>query len=139
MLGKTPSAWTKIENGQSPLSVDVLFGACAALQIQPSYVLNLVERLVTHFGNHNWYFQTIPLKEEEDELLPMFLAYFNSPGYNGQKSRPGGLISIVNIANVFALPSHLPTAVRYCCEPNFREWMDNWKPEQWSNSGQIPT
>ena len=29
-LGKTPSAWTKIENGQAQLSFDSMIGACIA-------------------------------------------------------------------------------------------------------------
>lgn len=128
ILGKTPSAWTKIENGQSPLTIDVLFGACNALQIWPSYVIQLVERLVPAFGYANWYFQTMPLQEEEDELLQLFLAYFSSPGYSRLKARPGELVSIpIGIGNVFT--TSLPTVVRYCTEPEFKAWMDKGAPE----------
>jgi transcriptional regulator with XRE-family HTH domain len=123
-IGKTPSAWTKIENGQSPLTTDALFGACAALQIQPSYVHTLVERLVPIFNNAGCYFQTSMLGEAEDDLLKLVLKYFNSPGYEALRSRPSDRVSITAVGNLFS-PNIIPTVVCYCCYPNFREWVDN--------------
>lgn len=135
--GKTPNAWTKIENGQSPLTTDALFGACAALQIQPSYVLTLVERIVPLFNNAvGCYFQTSALGEAEDDLLRLVLNYFNSPGYETLRSRPFGRISVTSVGNLFS-PNVIPTVVRYCCEPDFREWIDKGA-QMTANEDRLP-
>lgn len=123
-VAKTPSAWTKIENGQSPLTTDALFGACAALQIQPSYVLTLVERLVPIFNNAGCYFHTSTLGDAEDDLLKLILKYFSSAGYEALRSRPFDRVSVTSVGNLF-FPSVIPTVVQYCCDPDFRKWVDN--------------
>lgn len=127
LSSKTPSAWTKIENGQSPLTTDALFGACVALTIQPSYVMTLVERLVPVFNSAGCYFQTSAIGEAEDDLLKLMLKYFNSSGYDALRSRPLERVSVTNVGNLFS-PNLIPTVVRYCCEPNFREWVDLGAP-----------
>ncbi|WP_247963977.1 helix-turn-helix domain-containing protein, partial [Escherichia coli] len=48
--GKTPNAWTKIENGQSVLTVDALFGAFTALNITPVNFMSLAENLISEFN-----------------------------------------------------------------------------------------
>ncbi|WP_035853751.1 helix-turn-helix domain-containing protein [Deefgea rivuli] len=123
-IGKTPNAWTKIENGQSTLTADALFGVCNALQIQPSYMLSLVERLVPIFNSSGWFFQNYSLEEGHDDLLKLMLTYFNSSGYEALKSRPYDRVSVTSIGNLY-LPSITPTIVRYCCESDFREWINN--------------
>ncbi|MDD3758573.1 MAG: helix-turn-helix transcriptional regulator [Advenella sp.] len=122
--GKTPNAWSKIESGQSSLTIDGMIGACSAMQIRPSDVMNIVERLVTVFNHYGVFFHTVPIGENEDDLLPMILAYYSSNGYQALKNRPNERVSISTIGNPFITPT-IPTIVRYCCEPNYREWMDN--------------
>lgn len=122
-VGKTPSAWAKIEGGQSPLSMDAFFAVCGALQLQPSYVMTLVERLVHIFNNHGWFFQSNDLGDE-DELLPLVQSYFASSGYDALKNDPVHRVSLMVVGSVFG-PGALPTIVRYCCEQSTKEWIDN--------------
>ena len=122
-IGKTPNAWTKIENGETTLTTDVLFGACAVLELSPSFVIDLVEKLVPIFNQHGFYFQTYPLGAQEDDLLRLILEYFKTPGYEALKSRPIERISVTSISNPFNR-NILPNSVRYCCDPNYKEWID---------------
>lgn len=125
---KSPSAWTKIENGQTPLTTDALFGVCSALMLQPSYILNLVERLVPVFQSARCHFHLSALGEGEDDVLRLMLRYFNSPGYEFLRSNPFWPVysrrSVTEIS-LFATPSYFPTVVRYCCEPDFQKWLDD--------------
>lgn len=127
--GKTPNAWTKIENGQSPLTIDALFGACTALFIQPSDVMRFAERLIPIFNSAGWFFQTVNIEKEEDQLLPLVLNYYNSKGYDHLCSLSLGQFSKVTIMDFcfFSFRNFVsfPTVVRYCCETEFREWIDN--------------
>lgn len=124
MVGKSPSAWSKIEGGQSPLTTDVMLGACWALQLQPSYVMTVVERIVPMLNGHGFYFHVSDLADEEDALKPLVNAYFASKGFEAIKSRPYDRVSVTAVGNMF-IPDAIPTVVRYCCEPAFRDWFDN--------------
>lgn len=126
-VGKTPSAWTKIESGQSPLTVDGLLGACSALQLWPSYIMTIVERLAQLFNSQGFWFHTVSLGENEDDLLPLMLAYYSSSGYEALKSRPFERVSLSVVGSPFN-QNAVPTVVRYCCEPGFRRWVDNGAP-----------
>lgn len=124
VLGKTPGAWSKIENGQSPLTMDAMFAACSALQINPSYAMTIVEGLVKIFNQHGYYFQAGNLDENEDVLLALGLKFFNSKGYEAFRTRPYDKVSVMAIGNPFNT-TLVPTIVRYCTEPEFRKWMDD--------------
>ncbi|WP_443691838.1 helix-turn-helix domain-containing protein [Pseudomonas protegens] len=132
--GKSPSAWAKIENGSSPLNTDALLGACMALQIQPSYLMVLVERMVPTFNAAGWYFQTADLGEE-DELMTLVNNYFNTPGYQALKGRPMDRVSIHALGNMFAAPGVIPTIVQYCCNPAAQKWFED--SDQHKISGAI--
>lgn len=123
MVGKSPSAWNKIENGQSPLSMDVFFGACSALQIYPSYAIGLAENLIKLFNQSGYYFQPGTLEDDEDDLLPLVISYFSSKGYDLLKADPSRRISITTAGNPFT-PGMQPTVLQYCFDANFRKWMD---------------
>lgn len=122
-VGKTPSAWAKIESGQSPLNLDTFFGACVGLNVHPSQFMQLIERLIPIFNSYGWYFHTSDLAEGEDELLPLVQAYFASPGFEALKYRPMERLSIQGFASTFSslVP---PTAVAYCCSPDVKKWID---------------
>ncbi|MCU1791096.1 XRE family transcriptional regulator [Pectobacterium polaris] len=122
-VGKSPSAWSKIENGQSQLTADVMIGACWALQLYPSYIMSIIERMTPMFNNNGYYFHTTGLEEGEDELLPLVISYFTSKGYEAMKANPFSRISITNIFNGTSIET-TPTIIRYCCEPSFRDWID---------------
>ncbi len=125
-VGKTPSAWGKIENGQSPLNMDTFFGACVALGQHPTYIMGLAERLIPLFNRYGWYFQNTYLGDE-DELLPLIQNYFSSPGFEALKGRPYVRMSIQSYCSTFSSLRE-PTAVEYCCVQAFKEWMDNGAP-----------
>lgn len=122
-VGKTPSAWGKIEGGQSPLLMDSFFGACVALSLHPTHIMGLVERLIPIFNRHEWYFQSTYLGDE-DELLPLVQGYFASAGYEALKSRPFERMSIQAFGGVFSSAVE-PTAVQYCCVQAVKEWLDD--------------
>ena len=124
VAGKSPSAWNKVENGQSALTVDTFFGACNALQMSPSGVLNIVERLIPIFNANQVFFHASPLESGEDGLLPLVLSYFNSKGFEALRINPfSGRASVLNLSNPFSAPI-IPTVVSYCIDPKFKEWVD---------------
>lgn len=125
--GKTPSAWNKIESGQSPLTVDALFGACSALGMAPSYFMNVLERLVPMFNLCGYYFHSISITTEEDDLLPLITSYFNSSGYDALKGRFNTRVGVMAVTGF--LPTPTPTIVQYCCDPAFRKWIDEGAPD----------
>lgn len=129
--GKTPNAWTKIENGQSVLTVDSLFGACIALNITPANFMTLVEKLIYEFNRNGYYFHPGTIDQEDDTLLPLMLSYFNGKGFEVMKKKPFEKVSISVIGNPFASINPIPTVLRYCCDDEYRQSIDNWvEPEQ---------
>ncbi|MBP1125625.1 MULTISPECIES: helix-turn-helix transcriptional regulator [Pseudomonas] len=135
-IGKTPSAWGKIESAQSPLQMDSFFGACYALAMHPSQVMQLAERLVPVFNRYNWYFQSAHLGEE-DELVPLLQQYYASSGYEALKSRPLHRTSILTFGSYFN--SAEPTVVHYCSIPQAKDWIDSGAlPSQPTMPGQPP-
>lgn len=50
-IGKTPSAWTKIEGGKSPLQFETFVRVCYGMQVMPSAVLATAERYATFISN----------------------------------------------------------------------------------------
>ena len=122
-IGKSPSAWTKIENGQSSLSFDVFYGACSVLGYSPAQITALMGQLIPMFGANRFHFQTGNISESEDDLLSLVIQYFNSKGYESLKSRPFERVSILNLEGPFSAFA-VPTIVRYCCEPGFKQWVD---------------
>ena len=100
-IGKSPSAWTKIENGQSSLTFDVFIAACTALQVHPSHVLSLMDKLLPLFSTSNFYFQSGTLDDKEDDLLPLVSSYFSSKEYEALRSRPLEKITIESLGYPF--------------------------------------
>lgn len=121
--GKTPKEWASIEAGKSPLTLQILTRACNGLLVAPSYVMSLGENLSQLFNKSHWYFQIADLGKEDD-LLPLVESYFGSKGYEAMKDRPIDRISVTTLAiNMFSNGA-APTIVRYCCEPDFKSWID---------------
>jgi len=124
-VGITPSAWANIESGQSPLTLEVLGDACRALSVFPSFVMMLAERLSQIFKDRGWYFQH-PRLGKEDELLPLVKSYFASTGYESLRSRPQEKVSVLALQGPNFWP--IPTIVDYCCEQDFKAWVDSGAP-----------
>ena len=76
--GKTPSAWTKIETGRSPLTMAIMFRVCNQLAIAPSSALATAERYATLLAQHNWGIMSEQIDFNEDVLLVKAAEYYDS-------------------------------------------------------------
>lgn len=79
-IGKTPSAWTKVESGKSPLSFDTFVKVCKSFQVWPSAVLATAERYETLLIQNGWAVLASELDSNEDGLLRLAQEYWASPG-----------------------------------------------------------
>lgn len=121
-FGVTPSAWGKIESGESQFTFDAAFAACNGLGMEPSFLMDTVTRLVPFFNGYGWFFQTLTLGQKEDKLLPLISKYFSSTGYSNLRTTPfSDRVSVV--PNIFQ-PNRIPTVARYCGDGNYRQWID---------------
>lgn len=118
-LGKTPSAWTKVENGQSQISFDIFLGVCQAINLQPAYAISIVEKLTFFFNQRGYFF--FYGSDDDDLLLPLILEFYNSKGFGNTQ----------NFVSIFAFNNTniTPTIVRYCTESEFKKWFDNGAQE----------
>lgn len=82
---KTPSAWTKIELGKSPLSMEIFFKVCNTLQVAPSSVLTTAERHSTLLSQNNWWIMSKQLNFDDDILLQKAQKYYSSESYKFRK------------------------------------------------------
>ncbi|WP_226637367.1 helix-turn-helix domain-containing protein [Novosphingobium profundi] len=121
-FGVTPSAWSKIENGDSNLTFDAALSACGALGMEPFHLMNIVVDLSKQMYLYGWYFQTITLGAKEDKLLGLISRYFSSQGYQNLRSSFNS-VRVSVIPSPFQ-PGQTPTVVRYCGDMTFRNWID---------------
>lgn len=85
MCNRTPSAWTKIETGRSPLTMEILFRVCTGLGVLSSTVLSAMERYATLLSQNGWAVISKDLDFNEDLLLKEAQDYYSSVGF---RSRP---------------------------------------------------
>lgn len=95
-LGKTASAWTKVEAGKSPLQFEVYIRVCNSLQVAPSTVLAAAERYAGLLSQSGWAVITSELAFEEDDLLRQAQQYWASPGCRSQQVIRLGFTSVLN-------------------------------------------
>lgn len=136
-LGKTASAWTKVETGKSPLSLDAFFRVCSAMQVMPSAVMATAERYTSLFGNafnqERW---VVLFPEagsvEEDDLLVAAQAYWASPEGRSQQGKPMGFNSILN-GPIYGSDGMITIApvFQFALDPSFRK--------RCQQSKQLPT
>ncbi len=89
-IGKTPSAWTKIESGKSPLQFETFIRVCNSMQVPPSTVMATAERYAALLSQNGWAVLTSELDFDEDELLRQVQRYWASPGCRSSQSTPYG-------------------------------------------------
>lgn len=121
-IGKTPSAWVKLENGQARFTMDAFCGVCMALQLNPSYIMSIVERIMVNFNQAGWFFLSVEDPEQKvDKLLELMDKYYNSPGYKRQSK-----LLRVNILEAFSniWGNLTPSLVQYCCDESYRKEFD---------------
>lgn len=79
-IGKTPSAWTKIESGKAPMQFETFVRVCRGFQVWPSAVMATAERYANYLGQNNWSVISSELPINEDDLLGFAQQYWASPG-----------------------------------------------------------
>lgn len=87
LLGKaSTSSWSKVENGESPLTLEHLLTACSACQIWPSDLFHTVQDYAALLSQNNWYVagHGSPLNPEEDSLSIGANDYYSSGKLRGR-------------------------------------------------------
>jgi transcriptional regulator with XRE-family HTH domain len=128
---KTPSAWSKIENGKTPFTMEMFFRACAALSTQPSVVMAATERYATFMSQHGWCVVHKQIDYEEDFLLKEAIEYYASAAFKARIPLPGwgqyatalnspihNYDGTINIIDVF----------RFSLDPEFKKQQIEFKP-----------
>lgn len=80
-VGKSPSAWAKIETGKSAFPMDSLFQAARAIWTPASVIIGAVERYSTILGQSGWAILNSSLSAEDDLLLTEAQRYYDSAGF----------------------------------------------------------
>jgi transcriptional regulator with XRE-family HTH domain len=103
-VGKSPSAWAKIEAGKSSFPMDSLFQAAQALWIPASNIIGAVERYSGLLGQNGWAILHSSLSAEDDHLLVEAQCYYNTPGFK-RRFQPVYGLSGFNIFGISVLNS----------------------------------
>lgn len=95
-IGKTPSAWTKIESGKAPLQFETFIRVCRGFQVWPSAVMAAAERYSHYLGQNRWSVVATELPSNEDDLLLEAQQYWSSPGGRNAVTNRWGHLPILN-------------------------------------------
>lgn len=95
-IGKTPSAWTKVEAGKSPLQFETFVRVCDSMQVTPSSVLATAERYAALLSQRGWAILTSEGALEEDQLIRQAQQYWTSPGGRSQANSQFKFWSVLN-------------------------------------------
>lgn len=79
-IGKSPSAWTKVEAGKSPLQFETFVRVCYSMQVMPSAVMATAERYAMLLNNNGWGVLNTELEVADDDLLRDAQEYWGSSG-----------------------------------------------------------
>lgn len=119
-LGKSPSAWTKIETGRSPLTFEVLFRTCQSMNLWPSAVLGATERYGQLFANNGVAVVSTELGFNEDTLLSEAQEYYGSPGFRA-RTRIWGFEALNGPHWGQNGTVTMPDVFRFVLDPQFKE------------------
>lgn len=124
-IGKTPSAWTKVEAGKSPLQFETFIRVCYSLQVTPSAVMATAERYASLFSRSGWAVLTSEL-DSEDSLLRLAQEYWALPDYRNGMANHWGFTSILNtpIYNMDHT-TYIAPVFRFALDPAFRDSQRN--------------
>ncbi len=99
-IGKTPSAWTKVEAGKSPLSFETFLRVCGTMQVNASTVMATAERYAAMLGNRwgqkGWTVLYSEIDLNEDALMHAAQEYWSSPGFRNQQLTRLNFQSVLN-------------------------------------------
>jgi transcriptional regulator with XRE-family HTH domain len=70
LLGKSASTWSKVENGETELTLDHVLTVCHACQVLPSALLQTAQNYMSLLGQFQWYVASHgkALEKDEDKL-----------------------------------------------------------------------
>lgn len=121
-IGKTPSAWTKVEAGKSPLQFETFLRVCSSLQVTPSSVLATAERYAALLSQHGWAILTSEDALAEDQLIRQAQHYWSSPGGRHQAATRIMFSSVLNGPTYnFDGTVSLAPVFQFALDPQFRE------------------
>jgi transcriptional regulator with XRE-family HTH domain len=80
-VGKSPSAWAKIETGKSTFPMDSLFQVARALWTPPSAIIGAVERYSNILSQNGWAVLNSSLNADDDQMLIQAQQYYGSFGF----------------------------------------------------------
>lgn len=128
-IGKTPSAWTKVEAGKSPLQFETFIRVCNAMQVSPSSVLATAERYAALLSQHGWAILTSDAALDEDQLILRAQQYWSSPGGRAQAAARFGFWSVLN-GPTYSLDGSVSLApvFQFALDPEFRKAQLNPPP-----------
>lgn len=125
-IGRTPSAWAKVETGKSSLGLDMLFAACNALMIPASAVIASAERHAAFLANNGWCILNNNLPSEyADSLQIEAEKYYSSPGFKRRmQNTPFSFHSISALNSPIYTYAGIITVIdvfRFMVDENFKE------------------
>jgi transcriptional regulator with XRE-family HTH domain len=128
-IGKTPSAWTKVEAGRSPLQFETFIRVCNSMQVTPSTVMAAAERYAGLLSQNGWALLASELAVEEDGLLRQAQKYWASPGCRNQPTNRWGFVSVLNGPTYNMDRSvNLAAVFQFALDPAFQESQLNPAP-----------
>lgn len=95
-IGKTPSSWTKVEAGKSPLQFETFLRVCNSMNVMPSAVMATAERYAALLSSQNSGWVVIASEPDEDALLHLAQEYWASPGCRNVTSNRWNFTSVLN-------------------------------------------
>jgi transcriptional regulator with XRE-family HTH domain len=95
-MGKTPSAWTKIEAGKSPLQFETFIRTCNGMAVMPSAVMATAERYAAFLIQNGWTIVSTEIDIAQDTLLSQAQQYWASAGGRSLGANHWGCTSVLN-------------------------------------------
>lgn len=125
-IGKTPSAWTKVEAGKIPLQFETFIRVCQTMQVPGSVVMAAAERYTVLLSQRGWAVLSSELAFEDDELLRQAQKYWASPGCRNQAINRFNTPSVLN-GPVYNMDSSITIAnvFNFVLDDNFKEFQLN--------------
>lgn len=120
-IGRTPSAWTKVESGKSPLQFEIFIRVCNSFQVMPSAVMATAERYAGLLSQNGWAVLSSELESGDDGLLYQAQEYWASPGCRSIVPSRWGFSSVLN-GPIYNLDNSITLAAvfQYVLDPVFK-------------------
>lgn len=117
-LNKTTSAWTKIENGQSPLTMDVFCLVCSLVQVHPSQVIYQSEHIATYLARAG--FWPAEPGNKRDDLMPLVREFYHKSISTAMWNAAPCFLAHDSIMSNWPLTGTLPAVLLYCTDKSYR-------------------